>query len=243
MFSADGILKWNRLFNLLKNDSGSIRFLEDLTDVLEKQEDEIEKTPDKNKNDDPKDNNIPEDFSEVVQKYGSFVYNIARQSTRSDAEADDIAQEVFIKAWRSISSFRGDSSLSTWIGRIAINTCMDFARKRKRKATVSLTSFNDDESDGFSLQGQYKEFDIPDNDVSSDPEASAEKSEKIEIVRKAIASLSEEQRVVIVLRDMEGYSYSEISEMLELELGTVKSRINRARQNIKEYLISRNILG
>lgn len=234
---SDGILKFNRLLNRLKNDSGAVRFFEDLTDVLEKQGDEIEKTPAEDKNDDPKDNKVPEDFSEVVQKYGSFVYNIARQSTRSDAEADDIAQEVFIKAWRSIGSFRGDSSLSTWIGRIAINTCMDFARKRKRKSAVSLTSFNDDDSDDF------KEFDIPDNDVSSDPEASAEKSEKIEIVRKAIASLSEEQRVVIVLRDMEGYSYSEISEMLELELGTVKSRINRARQNIKEYLISRNILG
>lgn len=187
-------------------------------------------------NPEKKDWSDPALFPEIIEKYGSLVYNIARQSTRSDTEADDIAQEVFIKAWRSLPSFRGESSLSTWLGRITLNTCMDFARKRKRKPTISLTAFDEDDSD------ESRQLDIPDSDVSVSPETSAEKAETIALVRSAITALSEDQRTIIVLRDMEGYSYTEIAEMLGLELGTVKSRINRARQNIKEYLLKRNIL-
>jgi len=180
---------------------------------------------------------IPEDFAVIVEKYSSLVYNIARQSTHSETDADDVTQEVFIKVWRSIKAFRGESSLSTWIARIAMNTCMDFARKSKRRPSVSLTTFTDptDHADGM------KELDITDEAASSNPEAAIEKAETTSIVRQAIADLSEDQRAPLILRDIEGYTYTEISEILNLELGTVKSRINRARQNVKQFLTSRNI--
>jgi RNA polymerase sigma factor, sigma-70 family len=180
---------------------------------------------------------VPEDFSVIVEKYSSLVYNIARQSTHSETDADDITQEVFIKVWRSVSSFRGESSLSTWIARIAMNTCMDFARKRKRKPTVSLTTF----TDPLEQPENSKELDITDTSTSSNPEAAIEKAETTAVVRQAIEDLSEDQRAPLILRDIEGYTYTEISEILNLELGTVKSRINRARQNIKQFLTSRNI--
>lgn len=239
-FPSSRIERYNRLLKFLETDFGILRFIGRFSKVLDEKEIINKKIPrnyeDENpKNENQKDNKMPEDFTEIVEKYGSFVYNIARQSAHSDADADDIAQEVFIKAWKSRESFRQESNISTWLGRIAINTCIDFARNKKRKAAVSLTSFseNDDES---------KEFDIPDTDISSNPEAFMEKTDRIDAVRKAIASLSEEHKIVVILRDMEGYTYSEIAEMLELELGTVKSRINRARLHIKDYLISRNIL-
>ncbi len=177
-----------------------------------------------------------EAFEAIVKKYERLVYNIAYQKTNNPDDAADVTQEIFVKVWRSLSTFRGESSFSTWICRIAVNACVDYIRKNHRNHSVSLTEFDDEgESDGA-------ELDIPDADVSVNPEAAAEKNENIAAVRKAIANLTDEQRTVILLRDIEGCSYTEISEITGLELGTVKSRINRARQSIKDFLIKNGLV-
>nr|MBQ4319818.1 sigma-70 family RNA polymerase sigma factor [Clostridia bacterium] len=175
-------------------------------------------------------------FTALVKQYEKLVYNLAYQTAMNPDDAFDISQEVFIKAYRSLQSFRGDCKFSTWIYRIAQNAAKDFMRSKSRRRTVSLTDYGNDED------GEAKTADIADDNISSKPEESAEANERREIVRQAIASLSEDHRRIILLRDIEGYSYEDISKMLGLEIGTVKSRLNRARMAIKEYLLKRNIL-
>lgn len=176
-----------------------------------------------------------EAFGELVKKYERLIYNTAYQITSNAEDAFDISQETFIKAYRSLGSFRGDSKFSTWIYRICQNSAKDFLRSGVRHNAVSITSFEDDYK-------QEVQFDIPDDNTVSQPEMSLERNENRKAVRDAIAHLSEDHKNVIVLRDIEGYSYDEISEILNLEIGTVKSRINRARLAIKDYLVKRNFL-
>ena len=174
-----------------------------------------------------------EAFNEIVQRYEKMIYNIAYQASGNSDDAYDISQEVLIKIFRSLGSFRGDCKLSTWIYRIAMNAVKDYIRLKLKTKTASLIETDD--------SGDERQIDIPDTSVSANPSDSLERNERVKLVREAIASLSEDHRNIITLRDIDGYSYEDISEMLGLEIGTVKSRINRARQNIKEYLISRNI--
>ena len=175
-----------------------------------------------------------EAFGRLVEKYERLVYNISYQIIGSAEDAFDISQETFIKAYKSLGTFRGDCKFSTWLYKICNNTANDFIRSKKRKHTVSLTVYDDDDV-------QDGQLDIADNETDR-PEAKLEKKERQKLVREAIAALSEDHRTVVVLRDIEGYSYDEISEILNLEIGTVKSRLNRARQSIKEFLLKRNIL-
>ncbi len=175
-----------------------------------------------------------EAFGELVKAYESMVYNTAMQALRNSEDAYDVSQEVFIKAWRSITGFRGDSKFSTWLYRITCNQIKDYIRAKSRHATISLSEYDsDDDTD--------KETDIPDTNRSVMPEEVYLRDELRDTVREAIESMSEDHRQIIVLRDIEGYSYEEIAEMLGLEIGTVKSRINRARNAVKEFLIGRNI--
>lgn len=177
-----------------------------------------------------------EAFGELVKQYESMVYNTAMQALRNAEDAYDVSQEVFIKAWRSIGSFRGESKFSTWIYRITSNQIKDYIRAKSRHATLSLSEYdNDNDTD--------KEIDIPDASRSVMPEEVYLRDELRDTVREAIASMSADHRQIIVLRDIEGYSYEEIAEMLGLEIGTVKSRINRARNAVKDFLTKRNIFG
>lgn len=174
-------------------------------------------------------------FSSLVERYEKLVFNLAYQYTQNREDAADVSQEVFLKLWRTLSSFRGESSFSTWIFRITQNSALDLLRKRAGNPTVSLTM---EEEDG---EEAGRERDLVDQSVEHDPAASVERSERATAVRAAIASLRADHREILVLREMRGYSYTEISEMLGLELGTVKSRINRARIQVKEFLETRNI--
>ncbi len=176
-------------------------------------------------------------FAILVERYEKLVYNLAYQAVQNPDDAFDISQDVFIKAYRSLNTFRGDCKFSTWVYRITQNTAKDYIRMRSRRRVVSLTDYGNDED------GEAKNTDIPDESISSKPEDLAEQNERRDIVREAIASLSDAHRDIIVLRDIEGYSYENIAEMLGLEIGTVKSRLNRARNAVKEFLIKRNILG
>ena len=173
-------------------------------------------------------------FETLVRTYESFVYNVAYQSLKSQDDAFDVSQEVFIKVYKSLGSFRGDCKFSTWIYRVTQNVVKDFLRSKGNKLkTVSVYETDSD--------GEEHQLEIVDESTAADPIASFEKKERAALVREAISRLSEEQRAVIVLRDMEGYTYEEIAEMLFLDMGTVKSRINRGRNSIKKFLISRNI--
>lgn len=171
-------------------------------------------------------------FGELVKKYEKMVYNLAYQYSGNRDDAYDISQEVFIKAWRAIPTFRGDCSFSSWLYRITKNAYLDYSMKNSKHEHQSL-GVTDDE-------GEEREIEIVSTDESASPEAMAEKNERALALHLAIASLGEEHREVIVLREFEGHSYEDISEMLSLELGTVKSRINRARKCIKNFLEERN---
>ena len=168
-------------------------------------------------------------FTALVKQYEKLVYNLAYQTAMNPDDAFDISQEVFIKAYRSLQSFRGDCKFSTWIYKIAINASLDYLRKASHSATEALPTLTDDE-------GDEKQIEIADESAAASPERTLEKAETVRAVREAIARLNEEQREVILLRDIEGYSYEEIAEMLTLEIGTVKSRINRARAHLREML-------
>lgn len=171
-------------------------------------------------------------FSVIVDRYSRLVYNVALRSTSSPEDAADISQETFLKAWRSIGSFRGDCALSTWLCRIALNCCCDHARSAKRHRVLSLTIQEDED--------ETKVLDIPDTDVTAMPEEELTRQTEIAAVREAIDSLPEDQKMIITMRDITGLSYIEIADALGLEMGTVKSRINRARGAVKKFLVERN---
>lgn len=176
-----------------------------------------------------------EAFEELVKKYEKLIYNTSYQLLGNPDDAFDVSQDTFIKAYRSLGSFRGDSKFSTWLYKICQNTVKDYIRSKTRRQTVSLTAYGEDDTKEIQL-------DIPDNDISSQPDRSYEREECREAVREAIAHLSEDHKNVIILRDIQGYSYDEISEILNLEIGTVKSRLNRARLAVKDFLVKRNLL-
>jgi len=142
-------------------------------------------------------------------------------------EASELAQEAFLRAYKSIKNFKGDSLFSTWIYKVTTNVCLDELRRRKNKNIISLDE--DVEHDGNEFKRQVK-------DESPGPESLAERNELKRIVTEAINLLPEDYKVVIVLRDIQGFSYEEISNIIKCPAGTVKSRINRARQALKKIL-------
>ena len=172
-------------------------------------------------------------FEIIVKKYEKMIYNLAMTKTQNRENAQDISQECFLRAYKMLRSYRTESAFSTWIYRICQNLISDFYRKSKKIKTVSLSvtdlSGNDDES---------KERDI--EDTESEPSEQIIRTEKIEKIREIINSLPNDLREIIILRDLNNISYSQISEMLDIEMGTVKSRLNRAREKLKEYIIKNN---
>ncbi len=167
-------------------------------------------------------------FETLVVEYEKNVYAIAQRMTGNPEDAADMTQETFIKAFNSLQSFRGDSKFSVWLYRIATNVCLDFLRSRNRKPTVSL-SVEDDE-------GEESQLDIADE--SQSPELLLERGLTRDAVRRGLDALSPEYRQILLLREIQGLSYEEISQVLSLEVGTVKSRIFRARKRLCAFLIA-----
>lgn len=155
------------------------------------------------------------------------VYNLALRMVGNEEDAFDMSQEAFIKAFNSIASFRGDSRFSVWLYRLTTNVCLDFLRSRARKSHDSLTFSDDDEG---------RELEIPDERFS--PQTLLEKKELRAAVHRGLEKLPEDYKVILLLREIEGLSYEEISYALELETGTVKSRIFRARKKLCDILLS-----
>ncbi len=180
-----------------------------------------------------------EAFSALVSEFERFVYNTACRVLSAAGHpldaAEDVAQDAFIKAWRNLSSFRGDCSVSTWLFRITVNCARDHVRSALRRNTVSLTRIAEEDEEG-------EQWDVPVTSGDAIPEEAALKKEQILRIRQAIESLPEDQRQVIIMRDIHELSYQTIAETLGLGLGTVKSRINRGRANLRDILEKSKIL-
>ncbi len=166
-------------------------------------------------------------YEALVKEYEKNVYNLALRMTGNSEDAADMAQEAFIKAYNSLTAFRGDSKFSVWLYRIVSNVCLDFLRSRSRKQTVSLSTENDD--------GEDVELDIADETHS--PEQLLDRSLTRDAVRRGLAALPPDHREILLLREIQGLSYEEIADVLGLEAGTVKSRIFRARKKLCSFLI------
>ncbi|WP_027364358.1 sigma-70 family RNA polymerase sigma factor [Desulfotruncus alcoholivorax] len=164
-------------------------------------------------------------FEQLVTLYQDKIFALSYQLTGNYADAQDLAQNVFIKAYRALPGFRNEADFGTWLHRITVNLYIN--ERRKKRPEVYLDK-----------PVQTGEGEMPRLVASGteNPEEAFEKKEFRSMVRDALWKLSEEHRAVLVLREMQGYSYEEIAQMLDCTLGTVKSRINRARLALKKQL-------
>ena len=169
-------------------------------------------------------------FEELVRTYQNRIYGLCRQLTGNSHEAEDLAQEAFLRAYRAIASFRREADFGTWLHRITVNVWLNSRRKKGSDQVVVSLDEKYREDDGGGLR-----YDVPGN--SADPQLALESGELRDLVRKALMALSGEHRAVLVLREMEGYSYEEVADMLGCSLGTVKSRLNRARLAMKRVVV------
>ena len=172
-------------------------------------------------------------FSQLVSIYEDSVFNMAMYITKNREDALDVSQEVFLKLWRTLESFRGECSIKSYLMKLTKNAALDLKRRNSYRQTVSLTMEND--------EGESSQLDIADTSEDANPQEAYLRRERIERVRRAISELDEEHRQVIVMREMNGMSYREISDALGINEGTVKSRINRARSALKKILTDGNI--
>lgn len=163
-------------------------------------------------------------FDELVARYQKKVMNISYGMVSDYHDACDAVQEVFLRVYKNLSSFKGEAQFSTWIYRITANVCNDLLRKRKKNTAISLD--RDDENSART--------DIPDDGAT--PHDAAERSEIQSAVRKAVAGLPDDYRTVLTLYEFENLSYEQIAKILKCPMGTVKSRINRAKKALRKKL-------
>jgi RNA polymerase sigma-70 factor (ECF subfamily) len=169
-------------------------------------------------------------FSEVVRLHGDKVFNLVLRMVGTRAEAEDIAQEVFVTVFKSIDSFRGESKFTTWLLRIAAN------HSKNRIKYLARRSTDKNGLDGASEAHMADQGKAPLQGHIDAPDARLEAAELETMMQEAIATLDEEHRLLVVLRDIEELSYDEIAEITGLPEGTVKSRLHRARVALKEHL-------
>ena len=168
-------------------------------------------------------------FAQLVEANQNKVYTLALRMTGNPEDGADLAQEAFLRAWRSLPSFHGESSFSTWLYRLTSNLCIDFLRREKRRRSAMPSSSLDGEE-------EFRPAEVPDRRLT--PEGELERRELRAAVTRGMAKLSDEHRQVLALRELEGLSYGEIADRLALEPGTVKSRIARARMALRNILLS-----
>ena len=166
-------------------------------------------------------------FELLVAKYQRKIFRLLSRLIRDSAEIEDVAQEAFIKAYRALPNFRGESAFYTWLYRIAINTAKNYLVAQGRRAPTT-TETEIDEAENFDEGDQLRDVNTPDSMLLS--------KQVGEAVNRAIERLPEDLRTAIVLRELEGLSYEEIAETMNCPIGTVRSRIFRAREAIAEEL-------
>ena len=168
-------------------------------------------------------------FSTLVTRYQDRIFNVIYRMVGNHEDAADLCQETFVKAFRAIATFEERSQFSTWLYRIATNTCFSFKRSHAGKSAQEHT-----------IDGNVAEWaehhPRRHNDATTNPGEHAAQKERIEAVQKAILSLDKESRAIVVLRDIDGKSYEEIAEVLNCPIGTVRSRLHHARMELKERL-------
>ena len=162
-------------------------------------------------------------FGLLVSRYQDRLFNVAYRVLDNADDAADVVQDVFVNAYQSLRTFKGDSELFTWLYRIAFNTAISF--KRRRRGAVRI--------DGHGGEGG---IDPEDRSTDTAPDASMQRSEDERVLAEAMAKLSPEHRVVLVLKDIDGLKYEEIAESMGVPIGTVRSRLHRARLELRSLL-------
>ncbi|MCA9196469.1 MAG: sigma-70 family RNA polymerase sigma factor [Pirellulaceae bacterium] len=160
-------------------------------------------------------------FGQLVLKYQDRLFNTLAHVIGCASEAEDVAQEAFVQAFINLKSFQRKSSVYTWLYRIALNNWISRTRRTKKQQSIQHA---------MEVAGEEPVS------ANSAPDQPLERRERVELVQQAIAQLEDEQRMVIVLREIEGCDYEQIAEILEIPLGTVRSRLHRARLQLKEKL-------
>jgi RNA polymerase sigma-70 factor, ECF subfamily len=166
-------------------------------------------------------------FDLLVVKYQRKIFRLLSRLIRDSAEVEDVAQEAFVKAYRALPNFRGESAFYTWLYRIAINTAKNYLVSQGRRAPTS-TEADVEDAETFDDGDHLRDLNTPDSMLLT--------KEVAEAVNRAIDQLPEDLRTAIVLRELEGLSYEEIAESMQCPIGTVRSRIFRAREAIAEEL-------
>ena len=169
-------------------------------------------------------------FNLLVEQHQRLAYNVAFRTLGQPEEAADATQEAFLSAFRGIRGFRGDS-FKHWLLRIVVNACHDQLRRKQRRPATSLEAI-----------GQDEETEVAPPDPAPGPESLALGRETAETIQRALATLAADHRLVVVLCDVQGLSYEEAAEVLEVAVGTVKSRLSRARAQLRDELTARGEL-
>lgn len=166
-------------------------------------------------------------FELLIQNCKTKAYNTALRYLRDEEDAMDVLQESVIKVFRHLDKFKGDCKFDTWVYRIVVNTCHDFLRKNKyQRNNISIYRAGED---GETI------IDLP--DTSPTPPEAFDAKLTATYVLSCLDKIPKDQKEIIILRDIQGFSYEEISQILECSMGTVKSRINRARQKLKQMIL------
>lgn len=165
-------------------------------------------------------------FEELIKEYKKIAFNIALKILKNKEDAEDISQEALIKVYKNIDRFNMDSSFKTWLYRIVVNTCLDHVRKNKENP-ISIDQ---------PIRSGHDEFYMDVEDYRPTPQEILETKLTQKMVMDAVNELEDDFKSIIILRDINDFSYEEISEILECNIGTVKSRISRGRQKLKEIL-------
>ena len=163
-------------------------------------------------------------FAQLVEAYQDRVYGLCLRMVSDREDAQDLAQEAFVRAWRGLKFYKHEAAFSTWLYRLTSNVCIDFLRQKKRRSALSLTSAEEEE-----------QIDIP--DPSPQPEELVMQQQRKEAVAEAMSQLEDEFRLVLTLRVVQERSYEEIAEIMDLKVGTVKSRLARAREKLRKILM------
>lgn len=166
-------------------------------------------------------------FEQLIRENEKRIYNLTLRMVGNPEDALDLSQEAFLNAWKGLPSFQGGSAFSTWLYRLASNACLDFLRSKKRRQDSIGSAFSLDDEDAPSP---------PDDSLR--PEDHLERKERSAALYRAMQYLPDHHRQVLVMRELSGLSYQEISDVLELDLGTVKSRLTRARGALKKLLLA-----
>ncbi len=168
-------------------------------------------------------------FNRLVLKHKDRIFGLCMRLLGDRDEADDAAQVTFVKVYHSLKDFRGDAKFSTWVYRIAVNTCKNRMESKAYKESKHQQNFE-------ALENIESSTNSPIPSSSPSPAQMLESKGRQQCIEAAVNKLSEEQKILVILRDMEGRSYEEIVELTGLNLGTLKSRLNRGRAQLQEWL-------